>query len=104
MRPFDGNAVFVWVVASFLFFFMKILLFAAARDLCQQQPCIDLADAPSNLREVLDTLTHRYPSLAPLLQRCLISVNLQCYSMDDASFVAIQDSDEIAIIPPVSGG
>jgi molybdopterin converting factor small subunit len=45
-------------------------------------------------------LAERYPALAPLLERSAIAVNHDF--ADDSSI--LRESDEIAVIPPVSGG
>ncbi|HEY9488383.1 MAG TPA: MoaD/ThiS family protein [Chryseosolibacter sp.] len=44
-------------------------------------------------------LRHRYPALVEI-RSLMIAVN-SCYAEDDQS---IGESDEIALIPPVSGG
>lgn len=43
-----------------------------------------------------------FPSLAELAPSCLVSVNLQV--LGEGETVTLRDSDEVALIPPVSGG
>jgi len=45
-------------------------------------------------------LTDTWPSLVDLLPRCAVAVNHE-YATDDQP---LQPGDEVAIIPPVSGG
>ncbi len=79
---------------------VKVLLFAAARDAVGQS--LIEVELPLNctvvkLREVLCV---QFTSLAPILAKSQIAVN-QEWASDE---VAIAENDEIAVIPPVSGG
>lgn len=90
----------------------RILLFAAARDACQGQSHVDVRiveaeDKESKvvlLQTVLMQVVERYPGLETLLRQCLISVNLECYSLEETKRLPISPWDEVALIPPVSGG
>ena len=46
-------------------------------------------------------ITQKRPELKPLLNTCMFSVNLEYVESTDH---LVYDSDEIALIPPVSGG
>jgi len=79
---------------------MKIKCFGIARDICHTDE-IELSvdqqlDTVSDLRNYLG---HHYPALHEV-PSYMIAVN-QSYALDSAQLSA---SDEIAIIPPVSGG
>jgi molybdopterin synthase catalytic subunit/molybdopterin converting factor small subunit len=50
--------------------------------------------------EVLDDLTHEHPGLSGLRKSMLIMVNQQYAAQD----TVLHDGDEVAFIPPVSGG
>jgi molybdopterin converting factor subunit 1 len=79
---------------------VTVILFAAARE---------LADADSIALELLPgatvaalraELARRVPALAGLLAKSALAVNHDF--ADDA--VVLQPTDEVAVIPPVSGG
>lgn len=77
---------------------MTILLFAHATDLAGAK-VVDLAPTPT-VGELRRVLARQVPALAALLPRCRIAVN-QDFADDDTP---LSPSDEIAVIPPVSGG
>lgn len=65
-----------------------------ADTLCLQLP------AGATVRELLDVLRQRYPALTPWLESTRVAVNYK-YAALDAS---LREGDEVALIPPVSGG
>lgn len=79
---------------------LRVLLFAAARDWVGADVVTIDVEAPATAAVVLSALGDRFPPLAPLLPSCRLAV--------DQSFVppghAIDPHDELALIPPVSGG
>lgn len=79
---------------------LKIILFAAARDLCESPEVqIELAES-STIADLKTELAKTFPQLQPILARSAISVDHQ-YASDE---LEVKPSHEIAIIPPVSGG
>lgn len=50
--------------------------------------------------ELREALVRRHPGLAPLLDVCRLAVNGAYVPYDHA----LADGDEVALIPPVSGG
>jgi molybdopterin converting factor subunit 1 len=77
---------------------MKILLFGIAKDIAGA-PFIQV-DAPlDRVAALREHLYAQYPRLREL-RSVMIAVN-KVYATDDA---ALQPGDEIAVIPPVSGG
>lgn len=82
---------------------LQVRLFATLRQqLNAEHLTIDWpADRASiTVGELRGRLHALHPALQPLLERTAIAVNLS-YAKDD---VAIQPDDEVALIPPVSGG
>lgn len=80
---------------------VKVCLFAAARE----QVGID--EMPLELKEDSCTTTaaaraleQLYPQLAKLLPRCAIAVNGEYVQSD----TALKQGDEVAVLPPMSGG
>jgi molybdopterin converting factor subunit 1 len=81
---------------------MKVVvkLFAAARELTGQgEVAVELAPG-ADVAELRQALVARLPQLASLTTRSLIAVNAE-YAADGT---AVTEGDELALIPPVSGG
>lgn len=80
---------------------MELLLFGIAKDIVGES-VIDLSSSdklPETVAEVKKLLATEYPDFSKL-SSLAIAVNSE-YATDD---VALKKDDEIAIIPPVSGG
>lgn len=79
---------------------LTVLLFAAARDLVGTDRVTIEAPTGVTVRDMRRILAERQPALATLLARCRIAVN-QEFAAEDTVVTVV---DEIAVIPPVSGG
>jgi molybdopterin converting factor subunit 1 len=79
---------------------MTVLLFAAARDLAGADSVVVELPAGSTTAELRRELARRIPALAGLLAKSAIAVNHD-FAEDDR---VLQPNDELAVIPPVSGG
>jgi molybdopterin converting factor subunit 1 len=77
---------------------MRILLFGIARDIAGA-PLIDTEEELPRVSALREYLYNRYPRLQQL-RSLMIAVN-KAYAGDDDT---LQPGDEIAVIPPVSGG
>ncbi|WP_273566482.1 MoaD/ThiS family protein [Maribacter halichondriae] len=80
---------------------MELLLFGIAKDIVGES-VIDLSDKdclPTSVAELKKLLAAAYPDFSKL-SSLAIAVNSE-YADDD---VVLDKDDEIAIIPPVSGG
>lgn len=79
---------------------IRIRFFAILRD---KAGCgsaeIDLPPG-SSVADAVSALQQRFPAVAPYIGRCAFAVN-QSYVPADTP---LADGDELAIIPPVSGG
>jgi molybdopterin synthase sulfur carrier subunit len=75
-----------------------IKAFGVTKDILGARENVVEADA-ATVRELRSALVHRYPSLRDI-RSLMIAVN-NAYAEDGLS---IDESDEIALIPPVSGG
>ena len=78
---------------------VRIRLFASARDAFGFDTREITIDTPS-LDAVRKFLLDEHPAAEVILRSCRFAVNME-YSRDDAP---VKDGDEVAIIPPVSGG
>ncbi len=79
---------------------VAVKLFAAARDCVDQDVIhVEVADQ-STVADLRSAIAAAYPELEPILQHTMFAIDAD-YA-DDATIV--QASQEIACIPPVSGG
>lgn len=79
---------------------MKIKCFGIAKDIVSSdQILISTENAPKTVSQLRQYLSEHYPSFKQY-KSCMIAVN-QAYANDKTT---IGPTDEIAIIPPVSGG
>ncbi len=81
---------------------VKVLLFAALREAAgMSSRSVSLADG-ATVGGLLDALARLEPRLAPLVEvpALRVAVNEQFASYD----APLGDGDEVALIPPVSGG
>lgn len=77
---------------------ITVRFFAAAREAVGvESESMAFAGTVAELRKAL---ADRWPSLSGLLPRCAMAVN-RTYASDDSS---IATGDEVALLPPVSGG
>ncbi len=79
---------------------VKVMLFAAARDLAGHDVVAAKLMSDLTVAELRGRLAHNFPALASLLAKSAIAVN---HDFADDSRV-LTDGDEVAVIPPVSGG
>jgi molybdopterin converting factor subunit 1 len=79
---------------------VKIKLFAALRDLIGNDEKLLLLPKESRSSAVLDMLAVEFPQLNEWRPHLRVAVNWEYVSLDHI----LRDNDEIALIPPVSGG
>jgi len=79
---------------------VKVLLFAGARELAGHDVIAAKLMVNDTVAELRSRLTQNFPALAPLLAKSAIAVN---HDFAEDSRVLLP-GDEVAIIPPVSGG
>ncbi len=79
---------------------LKVLFFAAARDLAGASETAVTTVEAVTLGELSRRLGETHPALKKLLPSCRYAVNAEYAPMDQP----LNDGDEIAVIPPVSGG
>ena len=77
-----------------------VLYFASIRDITGKGSETFELDDGAPLASLLDELVRRYPPVGEMMASTMVSVN-QEYVEPDA---ALSDGDEVALIPPVSGG
>jgi molybdopterin synthase catalytic subunit/molybdopterin synthase sulfur carrier subunit len=79
---------------------VKIRLFAALRDAVGTDTLELEVRRNGSCKEIFASLEKEYGHVSPILQRSLVAVN-GFYSGPNAS---LSPGDEVAILPPVSGG
>lgn len=79
---------------------IKLRLFGVLRELVGQDTLhLDLPPGATT-GQLLSQLSDQYPPLRQMAAAVAVSVNLQYASQE----VSLKDGDEVALIPPVSGG
>ncbi len=79
---------------------LKVLFFASCREAAGLRETDVVLDGPSTVAGLLDMLCQRHPSLGPISRSLQVAVNAEYASRD----TSLRDGDEVALIPPVSGG
>lgn len=78
---------------------VKVLLFGAAADLAGTRR-IEVPTDATTLDELWPLLAERCPDLAPMRTNLAFAVNEEYARGDDP----VRPGDEVAVLPPVSGG
>jgi sulfur-carrier protein len=80
---------------------VKVRLFAQLRDLAGQGDLECLVDAaPAQVEDVWRALVRDHPALGSFTRAMSTAVNLEYARLD----TPVRDGDEVAFLPPVSGG
>lgn len=79
---------------------VTVRLFARLRDVTGASELARDVPAGATIRAVWQQLAHEYPDLAPYERSISTAVNADYVRMDHE----VHDGDEIAFLPPVSGG
>lgn len=91
---FDENAKVVIAMR------IRLLFFASCRDAVGDKEFDLEVEEGISAGALREELALRYPRLRPLKEKLLMAVNAE-YVDDDT---ALKNGDEVALIPPVSGG
>ena len=78
----------------------NIRLFAAAKQILQKDCVVIQLEPPHTLQRLQSQLAREFPAITALVQKSRLAVNATYASPDQLVTLA----DEIALIPPVSGG
>ncbi len=79
---------------------VRVLLFAAARDFAQASALSIELPERATVAQLRSAIAREHPALASLLSRSAIAVN---HDFADDHHL-LEAHDEVAVIPPVSGG
>ena len=79
---------------------IRLLLFASCRDAVGDKELDFEVEEGIDAGLLREELVQRYPRLRPLKEKLLMAVNAEY--VDDQT--VLKEGDEVALIPPVSGG
>lgn len=79
---------------------ITIKLFATLKDMAQASHIEVELDTPTTVAVLKQAIADQYPALAPAVNSVIVAVN-QEYSFEEHQ---IDNTDEVALFPPVSGG
>ena len=79
---------------------IKVKLFAILREITGQNEINLEVSSEISCGEILSRLQEGNPSLFPLLERCFVALNGRYVDKE----VIVSEEDEVAVLPPVSGG
>ena len=79
---------------------IRVLFFGAARDVVDQNPFVLSLDGTATVSRAFQQLVEKYPDLERFGRSLLFAVNQEYAALD----TDLNDDDELAIFPPVSGG
>ena len=81
---------------------VRVLYFASAREASGlSEEAIELK-GPETSDKLMETLILRHPALGSVMKSCVLALNQEYMTREESR--VLQDGDEIAIIPPLSGG
>lgn len=78
---------------------VRVLFFGHLKDLAGECEQLVLPD-PASVKDMLTVLCKRFPELSQWLGPARIAVNMEYASSD----TPLHEGDEVALLPPMSGG
>ena len=82
---------------------MQVLLFASAREAAGTRCYVyEGAEETQSAKAILQRVVQQHPALESVLKACVLALNHEYIEADRN--VEVKDGDELAVIPPLSGG
>ncbi|PZC50865.1 MAG: molybdopterin synthase catalytic subunit [Chloroflexi bacterium] len=79
---------------------VTVKTFAALREIIGSASVAIDVSSDASVRDVIKAVSERYPGIGIIASQIIIAVNMEYVSFDHP----VHESDEVALIPPVSGG
>lgn len=79
---------------------MKLLFFGPLKDHLGSESIVELRGSIT-IKQALQIVSADHPEISPLLERCAFAVNMDYVTEVTTT---LNNDDELALIPPVSGG
>jgi len=84
---------------------VTILFFARAREIAQtSSQTLSISETDATIAGVRAALITAIPELASALPSAVFALNLNYVAVNDEARTSVREGDEIAVIPPISGG
>jgi len=84
---------------------IKVLYFAKAREVAgvaEETVQLQEGNACAHSEALVQGIVQRHPGLSSVLQTCVLAINQEYVQLKER--VALKQGDEVAVIPPLSGG
>jgi len=81
---------------------VKVMFFAKSREVAGCSECVVEMEDGAQTRDLLMKLYAQYPALETVMKSCVLAVNQEYIQLDQQ--LPLKETDEVAIIPPLSGG
>ena len=82
---------------------VRVLLFASLCEAAGSSSVCVVVPASSSVAHLRKAIAVAVPALAPLLPACRVAVGLE-FVKDEEARLLLSAEEEVAVIPPVSGG
>ena len=79
---------------------VRVLFFASTREIVGENSIEIKLNEGDTVRDLMNELSKQFPELGSVEKKLAVAINEE-YVVDDMSLV---NGDEVALIPPVSGG
>ena len=83
---------------------VTVLYFANVREIIGKSSEIIVSESGMTTKDLFVTLLKKYPKLTPLSEDLSLAVNQTYIDMTNENGIKLSNNDEVAVIPPVSGG
>jgi molybdopterin converting factor subunit 1 len=82
---------------------VRVLYFAKSREVAGvPEEAVQLEQGSTSCANLVDELQRRHPGLSSVLPSCVLAVNQEYVQLRDQ--LQLETGDEVAVIPPLSGG
>ena len=81
---------------------VRVLLFAYCREVCGIDETFVELKVGATTADAVQVVLGRFPGLGRILPSVVLTVNLNY--IDAGSVISLKEGDEVALIPPISGG